>query len=148
MIETTGSSNRGHGICCKMDYESGPCGSDESFTCSAAAEDIEPDSKYDKIQSMGNLNWQMFAWNPTTNHKSCAISNDETNFNMKLNATNQKQRIYSTSMKYRQGKPDYRRYDACYYEITAANSVLKSTGKNPKIVVKLYDADKISVYMY
>jgi hypothetical protein len=34
MISTTGSSNKGHGICCKPDYTGDHCDTNEKYICS------------------------------------------------------------------------------------------------------------------
>ena len=52
MILITGSSNRGHGICCSMDNEEDSfCNSEGDFVCSEPAEDIEPNNKWAAIKS-------------------------------------------------------------------------------------------------
>ena len=90
MMQTTGSSNLAHGICCKMDYEGDNCVSDETHDCSAPSEITDKSSKYAPILSPGKMNYQMFAFNPIVNHELCGLSNDSSNRNMTLTVTSQK----------------------------------------------------------
>ena len=116
MMLTTGSSNKGHGVCCKMDYEGDHCSnSDINHDCSTPAEIIDQHSEYSSILSPGKLNYQMFAFNTIVNHKSCGLSDDSSNSNMTLIAGTAKKKVSSKQMKYKEGVPDYRQYDACYY---------------------------------
>ena len=67
MMRVTGSSNRGHGLCCKPDYNGEHCGpSDQNHDCSQPAENYDESDSYNSIAT-SNLNFQMFAFNPTTN---------------------------------------------------------------------------------
>ena len=56
MMALTGSSNRGHGLCCKTSSNSYPCNSDDMIICSQPAEDTNT-TKWEHIQSRGNLNY-------------------------------------------------------------------------------------------
>jgi len=98
-----------------MNFRGTHCNSDESHECSEPSEITDPTSKLKPILSPGNLNYQMFAYNPVVNHKNCGLSEDDSNQNMTLTVTTQKKQIKSSTMKYREGTPDYRKYDACYY---------------------------------
>ena len=54
MFKVTGSSNRGHGICCKPDYNGKHCGpSDEFHTCSDPSFDTDSNSANAAILTNG-----------------------------------------------------------------------------------------------
>lgn len=66
---------------------------------------------------------------------------------------NQTAMIISTNdMKYREGKPDYRKYDACYYEIASQNlteiGLTKTNKKEPRLFVKFNKKTEMNVYLY
>ena len=64
----------------------------------------------------------MFAFCPMVSHDSCGVvSNSESSTDMVLQANKTVNNVSSNKMKYREGKPSYREYDACYYEIVADN---------------------------
>jgi len=70
----------------------------------------------------------MFAFCPAVSHQECGISSSNgASTDMKLKAGNDKQQVYSNTMKYR--KPSalntVSSYDACYYEVTLDEAVLK-----------------------
>ena len=76
MMQVTGSSNLGHGLCCKPDYTGEHCHSDGDHECSEPAIITDVDSKYGHVVDEHFLNYQMFAWNTLANQASCGISND------------------------------------------------------------------------
>jgi hypothetical protein len=87
MILITGSSNRGHGICCKPDYKGNHCNSDGTNWCSLPAEGTSnPAGHKSIITASTGLNHQMFAFNTIINQKQCGISNDQDSLNMTLTA--------------------------------------------------------------
>lgn len=100
MMQVTGSSNRGHGLCCKTDYDGEGCGpSDAKHDCSPPAENTDPTSPYAAVVSAGNLLYHMFAFNPTTNQRECGIADSDSS-DMTLMTTADKQTIATTSLKY------------------------------------------------
>lgn len=70
----------------------------------------------------------MFAFLPKIYPKLCGISNSdltEVEGSMRIEAGQTKQTISLTgdsALAYRDGRPDVRKYDACYYEISASQS--------------------------
>jgi hypothetical protein len=60
----------------------------------------------------------MYAYCPMISHVKCGVSsNSPDSIDMKLIANLKKKYVVTNSLKYREGKPSYRKYDACYYEI-------------------------------
>jgi len=59
----------------------------------------------------------MFAFCPMVSHANCGImdSHSSESSDMNLIATDVVKNVSTTSMKYREGRPEYRSYDACYY---------------------------------
>ena len=56
-------------------------------------------------------------------------------------------------MKYREGRPEFRRYDACYYEILAYNprallEEIENKGEGLRIFVKFKKMTEMQVYIY
>ena len=70
----------------------------------------------------------MFAFLPKTNPKMCGISEsdaEDVEGLMGISAGETKQKISllgNKALKYNEGSPKDRRYDACFYEITADES--------------------------
>ena len=56
MMRVTGSSNKGHGVCCKTDYEGKHCNNDGEHVCSAPSYDDNKKSEFKDVLSKGNLN--------------------------------------------------------------------------------------------
>ena len=94
MISTTGSSNTGHGICCKPDFFGDNCDGKGDLECSQPTTRFYTDEKYRGILT-GGMNHQMFAFLPMTNPKMCGISSstEVSESGMKLTATKTKQMI-------------------------------------------------------
>ena len=116
MFQITGSSNRGHGVCCKPNFKGTHCGpSDTQHTCS---EPTEPEDDQSKEIATGGLNYQLFAFCPMVSQATCGIS-DSSSYDMSMHAVRQIKTLSTDQLKYREGRPEYRHYDACYYEITA-----------------------------
>ena len=87
MIRVTGSSNIGHGVCCKPDYTGDHCNSDADHECSQPAKITDANSPLKDILRTGDLNYKMFAYCPGTNQKICGISDDTTSHDMTLYAS-------------------------------------------------------------
>jgi hypothetical protein len=68
MIAVTGSSNWGHGVCCKPDFNGEHCNSDADHECSEPAKvtDVTNSPVKDILRS-GSLNYKMFAYCPGIN---------------------------------------------------------------------------------
>ena len=87
MIGVTGSSNRGHGLCCQADYRGPTCNDDENIECSQPAIGIDNSQEFQSvITEEDGLNHQMFAFNTILNQKKCGINNSETEESFKLEA--------------------------------------------------------------
>ena len=67
MIQTTGSSNVAHGVCCKPDYTGEHCNSDNDHECSAPSFIEDTSSKWADVLTLQNRNMQMFAFCPGIN---------------------------------------------------------------------------------
>ena len=86
----------------------------------------------------------MFAYLPKTNPYKCGISNVATMFyegNMKLYVDKIPRTIsliHNNALKYREGRPNVRAYDACYYEINASSELDTRTSFWEKPDLKLY----------
>ena len=124
MVLETGSSNFGHGICCKPQYHGEFCNNDGNHRCSQPASASDTSDSYKDILTDGRYNHQLFAFLPKNNASKCGIENDLiSNYSMKLNTKPERQRISligNKSLQYKEGRPDVRRYDSCYYEISSA----------------------------
>jgi hypothetical protein len=118
MMKVTGSSNKGHGICCKSDFTGKHCNGDSLHTCSEPVHDTGPDSIYKDILSADNLNYQMFAFCTQTNQKNCGVSSSASS-DMSLLAGQTEKVVSTTEMRYKHGRPSDRQYDSCYYELGA-----------------------------
>jgi len=58
MFTETGSTNPGHGVCCKVDSEDGACGGmDGKYDCSPPSFDDDTESEYTNILSDGMMNY-------------------------------------------------------------------------------------------
>lgn len=58
MFTETGSTNPGHGICCKLDSELGACGGmGDKYSCSPNSFDDDPESGYAAVLSEGMINY-------------------------------------------------------------------------------------------
>ena len=132
MVGITHSSNSGHGICCKPDYIGYPCNDLGKLVCSQPVAGNDTSTKYKNILTtglFGKQNYQMFAFFPKTNPKTCGISTIASQFydgNMKL-YVDEKPRTISLrenyALKYREGRPQIRSYDSCYYEINPSEEI-------------------------
>ena len=56
MILATGSSNYGHGICCKPNYDMGHCHRDSDHYCSEPVSYLDTSAKYKNILTNGLTN--------------------------------------------------------------------------------------------
>ena len=89
MISITGSSNSGHGICCKTESAEFPCVSSDSIICSEPAKN----SQVSAILTADGSNYSMFSFCPAINQEVCGISDKNTNIDMNLTAQTSKQTI-------------------------------------------------------
>ena len=122
LIRITGSSNYGHGICCKPNYKGKYCNDKGVLICSQPVSYLDTSPEYLEVLTDGEKNHQMFSFLPKTNPVTCGISKVDYKGEMKLTATNITQTISLVglkSLKYKEGSPKEREYDACYYEISA-----------------------------
>ena len=124
MVQVTGSSNSGHAICCKPDFSGEHCNSDADHRCSQPVSEDFTSEDFEDVLTDG-LNHQMFAFLPKINPQKCGISDstaEDVDGSMKISAGKDKQKISlvgESSLAYRDGRPDVRKYDACFYEISA-----------------------------
>ena len=118
MMDVTGSSNFGHAMCCRSDFYGENCNNDDRFVCSQPSYVDVPDSSSisDQLTS-GNLNYAMYAFCPSINQQVCGLSEDNTLFDLTIQATESPQTFSSNILTYRQGSPFLRAYHFCYYEI-------------------------------
>jgi len=101
------------------------------------------------------LNYKMFAYCPGINQKVCGISDDSTNTDMTLYATKDEAKLSSTSLKYREGGPTVRAYDACYYLIKSpadfteedANAI-KGDKEQARLYFKLVKGSEMNVQIF
>lgn len=153
MFRVTGSSNFGHAVCCKPDYEGQHCSpNDSQHICSQPVMGKESDDEFTDVRSKGNLNHQLFAFCPMISQEVCGIANS-TSIDMGLKAGIEVQTISTSDLKYREGRPEYRQYDACYYEITASDpdqmtSDLFGSGQVARIYISFSAAKHMNVYIY
>ena len=138
----TGSSDRGNAFCCKPGSTHPYCtsGSVHSHEGEEGIETLcSPQSKgavnadFEKVLTSQSRNHQLFAFCPAISHQRCGIaSTTGTSTDMTLKAGTDKQTVYSNTMKYK--KPNAEdtssSYDACYYEVTLDEALLKDY--NPK----------------
>ena len=155
MIKVTGSSNFGHGVCCKPGSTNEHCVSGSGdHICSQPVLDQDTSDKYKNILT-GGKNHQMFAFCPKTNPKMCGISNSKVEDNeegMKIIAGADPKTI-SANMQMREGAPTYRKYDSCYYEIRAVSQAeldkITEKGKNGlRIYVEITKMKEMNAYLY
>lgn len=58
MFMETGSTNPGHGVCCKVDSEDGACGGmNGKYVCSPPSYDDDSESGYLNVISEGMINY-------------------------------------------------------------------------------------------
>lgn len=121
MMKVTGSSNEGHGACCRPEYYGSPCSSNNDRVCSdpVLLSDADSDTSKKEIYSKEGLNHQIFAFSTTTSQKECGISENDQDHDMRLMANENIQSISTEDMKYQHGRPNVREYDSCFYEIGA-----------------------------
>ena len=157
MIRITGSSNYGHGICCKPDYIGSPCNNRE-LSCSQPSAAIDTSDKYMNILTDGKFNYQMFAFLPKTNPRNCGISTIASSFyegDMKVYVDENPRTISlreNNALKYREGRPQIRSYDSCYYEINPSEELKIKTSIWEKPDLRIYlDIKRLrnmNVYVY
>jgi hypothetical protein len=156
MILTTGSSNFGHGVCCKPGSTNEHCvgGAGSDHICSQPALAKDTPEKYKPILT-GGVNYQMFAFCPKTNPKMCGISNskvedDESAHKILAGA---EPKTITAKLLMREGAPTYRRYDSCFYEIKAVSQEeldkITDKGKNGlRIYVEITKMKEMNAYLY
>ena len=157
MIKVTGSSNAGHGVCCKPDYNGEHCNSDADHKCSQPVSAEYTTEEFDDVLTYG-MNYQMFAFLPKINPKTCGISNSDASDvegSMRLEASTTKQTISLSGDKalaYRDGRPDVRKYDACYYEIGASaddsDFASEKDKKDLSIIINISKLKNLNAFVY
>ena len=74
MIRVTGSSNYGHGVCCKPDYAGEHCNNDGDHRCSQPVAEADTSELYKPIITKSDMkNHQMFAFLPKISPQKCGI---------------------------------------------------------------------------
>jgi len=161
MISVTGSSNFGHGVCCKPGFSGEHCNNDGDHTCSQPVAAQDTSAEFTNVLTNGK-NHQMFAFLPKTSPKMCGISTtqaEDVEGSMKINADLTKQSISlvgDTALQYIEGRPDVRSYDSCFYEIgskventpLAENSTESSEQEDLKIIINLTKLKNMNVFVY
>ena len=145
MMRITGSSNFGHGVCCHPQSEDGICGaSDSNHVCSPPSwEANDNPTPYRDVLSHDYRNYQMFAFCPMINRRTCGID-DSSSTDMSLSAGREPKTVKSDSLRYKEGRPDVREYDACYYQV----SPVESASPNDRIFVEFSKLKEMNVYVY
>ena len=72
------------------------------------------------ITASDSKNHQLFAFLPKINAKKCGINSSSPSDMKILTKRNEKQTISligNNSLRFKEGRPEERAYDACYYEI-------------------------------
>ena len=77
MVLATGSSNYGHGICCKPNYSEGICHEESSHICSQPVSYQETSSEFKNILTDGKENHQLFAFLPKPSFHKCGIKENK-----------------------------------------------------------------------
>ena len=67
MMKVTGSSNFGHGVCCKPDYNGEHCNNDSDHECPEPAKITDASSPLKDVLGSGELNYRMVAFCPGIN---------------------------------------------------------------------------------
>ena len=95
----------------------------------------------------------MFAYCPTVSHRVCGVSLDDSIEEMRMNATERKQSVTTTSMKYIPTITQedigvrFREYDFCHYHVFKNASVDNSNG-DKNLTVRFTKKTNMSVYIY
>jgi hypothetical protein len=153
MIKHTGSSNRGHALCCKPGSTNEYCETGVEHTCSQPVLEKDTSSLFDGILTAGK-NYQMFAFCPQINQKTCGISNQvygDKDGSMVIKANEKRQTISTDQMLYRIGSPSYRKSDTCYYDIhSMPDTELKDVNSvlGLRIFMKVIKKKNVNVYLY
>lgn len=159
MISVTGSSNFGHGVCCKPGYSGEHCNNDGNHVCSQPVAAKDTSDEFKDILTDGK-NQQMFAFLPKTSPKMCGISRtltEDVEGSMRLDADLTKQTISllkGNSLQYVEGGPGVRSYDSCFYEIgskienVSAAENKTEENSNLKIVLNLSKLKNMNVFVY
>lgn len=127
MIKTTGSSNPGHGLCCKPGFSGEHCNDDGEHVCSQAVAASDTTAAYKSILT-GTTNNQMFAFCPKTTAKMCGVSSTTTeddSASLVLDAYTTPKTISlkgDTALQYKEGGQATGKFQSCYYKINAAHS--------------------------
>lgn len=103
------------------------CNSDGDHKCSQPVDERDTSPEFMPVLT-GGKNHQMFAFLPKTNPKTCGISSsslEDAEGSMRISAIEGDgfQKIDLTgdkALKFREGRPDVRAYDSCFYEVESA----------------------------
>lgn len=158
MISVTGSSNFGHGVCCKPGFSGEHCNNDGDHTCSQPVAAKETTEEFENVLTNGK-NHQMFAFLPKTSPKMCGISSaqsEDVEGQMKIEASFEKQTISlvgDNALQFAEGRPDVRSYDSCYYEIASkidnqSPDDENSQKQNLKLIINLTKLKNMNVFVY
>ena len=142
-------------MCCKPDYYGEYCATDEYYACSQPVNGKDSHKNFTNILTkdvfltngvIQKENHQMFAFCPQTKEATCGADN------FTLVAAVEKKN-HSVSLLFRKGKPSYRRYESCYYQIRSTNSnfdlnEIKNVGDGVRLYIKFTKIDKMNVYLY
>jgi len=79
MYSVTRSSNEGHGVCCKPDFDGQHCNNDGDHYCSEPSYFTDTTSPVYDIVSDGDLDHQLFAFCTMTTRKICGIDDSASN---------------------------------------------------------------------
>jgi hypothetical protein len=93
----------------------------------------------------------MFAYCPLINQDTCGISQDGSNGDMVIKATEARQTISTDKMRYRIGSPSYRKSDSCYYSIQSVDDTELKGIKSViglRIFMKVTKKKNVNAYLY
>lgn len=158
MMLETGSSNRGHGICCKPNATEGICSGDDGIhECSMPVSGNDTDPELHDILTEspnGLVNHQMFAFCPMTSQATCGIPKGSSeSLDMTLMVTSEKQTFKTEDLQYKwQGlPPSERRYQSCFYELQVEDldsEMPMEDGYWRDIIINFKNLKGLNVYVY
>lgn len=152
---SSGSSQYGHGYCCKPGYNGKNC-SNVGFWCSQPAAARDTSSEFMKILTDGRVNNQFFAFLPTDPYR-CGISNNPKAYfdgSMRIYAGPVQKTISLTgknALKFTESKNSTRRFESCFYEIGLAEQAFNRTSKNNlnlKLILTISKLKNMNVFVY
>ena len=119
VISITGSSNPGHGNCCKPDNVSDShCKSEGDYICSPPILGSDGSDDFKKVLT-GDKNMQMIAFCPNVSPKTCGLTGTDHGVTVKPGAAKSISLKGATQILTKKGTTKSGLYGACYYEFSA-----------------------------